>query len=222
MNPLLFDLDGTLIDSVPDVRASLNDVLSLEGFPALDDARVKALVGNGARVMIETLLSDFGDTAEPENLDRLLTGFLETYAANPCRHSTVYPGVKTVLNTLKAEQWPMAICTNKPEATTHPVLQALGLDMYFDVIACPDHVTHRKPDGRHLHQTLAMMNQPSDNAVMIGDSENDIYAANNADIRCICVTYGYCHVPFDTLKVDAFVDSFDRIPKALASLEKRP
>ena len=220
MTPRLFDLDGTLIDSVPDVRASLNDVFVSKGYPALSDERVKSLVGNGARVMIATLLHDIEISVTDEDLNAFLADFLSTYAANPCRHSTVYPGVIDVLKILKNDGWPMAICTNKPAATTKPVLQSLGLETFFPVIACPDHVTHRKPDGRHLHETLAMMGEPAANALMIGDSENDIFAANDAGIKSVCVTYGYCHVPFETLEVDAFIDRFSDLPAAISQISE--
>jgi phosphoglycolate phosphatase len=222
MTPLLFDLDGTLIDSVPDVCACLNDVLTAEGLAPTDRDRTQALVGLGARYLVAELLRERGVDPDrsADRVQGLLGGFLEIYAANPCRHAAVYPGVFDVLNAYRDQGRPMAICTNKPWKTTEPVLAAMNLADYFVTVACPDHVAHRKPDGRHLHETVARMGRAGASAIMIGDSENDVFAAADAGFPSICVTFGYCHVPFAELPARAFVDAFADVPAAVAAIEK--
>lgn len=221
MTPLLFDLDGTLIDSVPDVCASLNDALAQERLAPTDRVRTQALVGQGARHVVEVLVRERGrdPAADADIVQRVLDGFLHIYATNPCRHATVYPGVFEVLNTYRDEGRAMAICTNKPWKTTEPVLDAMELSAYFPTIACPDHVAHKKPDGRHLRDTVAMMGAAGGSAIMIGDSENDIHAAADAGFESVCVTYGYCHVPIKDLPATVFVDSFADVPRAVAAIE---
>ncbi|MHC8508154.1 MAG: phosphoglycolate phosphatase [Rhodospirillales bacterium] len=218
MTALLFDLDGTLVDSVPDVCASLNDVLALEGLAAVSEAHTKALVGGGARDMVKTLLAERGADGDEGLVDKLMRAFLETYAANPARHSRVYPGVVEALEFFHAEGRALAVCTNKPEATTGPVLKALGLADYFAAVVCPEHVKHRKPDGRHVLDTAAALGKTGAECILIGDSETDVRAANDAGVKCVCVTYGYCHVPFESLNADVFVDSFDQVPAAVRRL----
>ncbi len=114
----------------------------------------------------------------------------------------------------------MGICTNKPVATTFPVLEALGLDNYFTTVTCGDAVPYPKPDGRHIHLTLEKMNAAADTCVMVGDSENDIRAAIDAGVPSVCVTFGYCHVPFEELGADELIGHFSDLPGALERITR--
>ncbi len=116
----------------------------------------------------------------------------------------------------------MAICTNKPTATTPPVLKALGLDGFFDVVSCGDAVPYKKPDGRHVLLVVEQLGATADTVAMVGDSENDIDAANNAGIRSVCVTFGYAHVPLEDIGADVLIDHFDKLPDALLKISGAP
>ena len=112
----------------------------------------------------------------------------------------------------------MGICTNKPGLTTLPVLKSLELDQYFSAIITEDDVSYRKPDGRHVLETLNAISPTSTAAIFVGDSETDMAAAEDAGIPAICVTYGYCHVPYKDLKAEAFIDSFKQLPEAVIAI----
>ncbi|MDH5749946.1 MAG: phosphoglycolate phosphatase [Rhodospirillales bacterium] len=216
---LIFDLDGTLIDSIPDVCASVNEALAEDGRRGLSIAEAKSLVGFGAHVLVEKALELTGAPA-PERAAEFTRRFLSIYSANPSRHSTVFPGVTETLDMFAHAGVRMGICTNKPVATTFPVLEALGLKNYFATVICGDAVPHRKPDGRHIHQTLEKMNADADTCVMVGDSENDIHAAIDAGVPSVCVTFGYCHLPFAELGADELIDHFSHLPGALERIVK--
>ena len=215
---LIFDLDGTLIDSAPDVRACVNRVLAGLNRRELTLEETKDMVGWGGRVLVEKALAKTGDAGGDSDVDRALEGFLTTYAQHPAEHSIIYPGVIAALNAFKAAGIPMAICTNKPTATTPPVLEAMGLAGYFDVVSCGDAVPHKKPDGRHVRLVVEEMGATLETAAMIGDSENDISAAIDAGVRSVAVTFGYAHVPFEELGADALIDHFDDLHQALIDI----
>lgn len=218
---LIFDLDGTLIDSAPDVCASVNRVLAAIGRRALTLEETKDMVGWGGRVLVEKALALTGESGTPDEIDSALESFLVTYAEHPADHSTVFPGVFDALEKFKTDGIKMAICSNKPSATTPPVLKAMGLDGFFDVISSGDAVPHKKPDGRHVLLCAEQLGVTAEAAVMVGDSENDINAAIDAGIRSVCVTFGYAHVPFEELGADALIDSFKDLPRALDKIAGR-
>ena len=215
---LIFDLDGTLIDSAPDVSASVNRVLAGLGRRELTLEETKDMVGWGGRVLLEKALAKTGNAGTEAEVDSALEGFLATYARHPADHSIIYPGVIAALEAFKSAGVPMAICTNKPTATTPPVLEAMGLSGFFDVVSCGDAVPHKKPDGRHVKLVVEEMGATIETAVMIGDSENDISAAIDAGVRSVAVTFGYAHVPFHELGADALIDHFDDLHKALVDI----
>jgi phosphoglycolate phosphatase len=218
---LIFDLDGTLIDSAPDVCASVNRVLTADGRRALTLDEAKDMVGWGGRVLMEKALALTGAPGTEENIDTALNGFLATYAAHPVEHSIVFPGVIEVLEQFKADGVAMGLCTNKPEATSGPVLDAMGLGGYFTAIACGDAVPHRKPDGRHVLHVIEELGASVETSAMVGDSESDITAAINARVKSVAVTFGYAHVPMDELGADALIDTFKDLPRALEQISGR-
>ncbi len=215
---LIFDLDGTLIDSAPDVCASINRVLTGMGRRELTLEETMDKVGWGGRVLVEKALAGTGEAGSEEDVDRALEGFITTYAQHPADHSIVFPGVLSVLDTFKSAGVRLGICTNKPTATTPPVLEAMGLAKFFDVVSCGDAVPHRKPDGRHVRLVVEELGATIETTVLIGDSENDISAAIDAGVRSVAVTFGYAHVPCDELGADALIDHFRDLPKALANI----
>lgn len=214
---VLFDLDGTLIDSAPGVAWSLNKALDAEGRAPLTVERVKELVGKGAVHLIADALDDEGGSDDPDQATRLKDAFLQIYSENPVQDTAVFPGVMDMLESLQARGIPMALCTNKPDITTRPVLQAFDFERFFPVVLCGDVAKYKKPDGRHVLETAALINADPVRAVMVGDSENDIYAAHDAGVASVCVTFGYCHEPFDVLNPSVLINSFENFDAALSS-----
>ena len=215
---LVFDLDGTLIDSVPQVRWAMNRVLADKGLRPLTLAEVTALVGGGARAMFDAAFAMLEYSCDENTMSGILDRYLEAYLENPKANTVIYPHAMDVLAAFRSQGIPMGICTNKPGRTTRAVLDALGLGPFFSAVVTADDVAHRKPDGRHVLDTLSAMGVGPEGAFMIGDSEVDIAAGKNADIKTIAVTWGYCHVPIGELLADGMVDSFAEIPERIKAL----
>ncbi len=220
---IVFDLDGTLIDSVPDVRASLNHVLEGEGRRILSLDEVKETIGHGARATIERALQATGSAGTPDMVDALLERYMEFYRQDPVKYTVVYPGVVEVLERLREDGVVMGICSNKPGESVALVLEALGFNKFFAAVTCGDNVPYPKPDGRHILLTLEKMGAGTGaDAVMVGDSETDIAAAIDAGVRSVAVTYGYAHVPYDDMGADVLIDRFADLAGALEKIHMRP
>lgn len=218
IDAILFDLDGTLIDSAPGVAWSLNKALAEEGRAALSVDRVKDLVGKGAIHLVADALKDTGGMESDVQRDKVKNAFLQIYSENPVQDTIVFPGVMDILDELYATEIPIALCTNKPRKTTMPVLDMFDMTKFFPTIVCGDDIPHSKPDGRHLLDTLAAMDMAGATAIMVGDSENDILAAHDAKMASICVSFGYCHMPYDELKPTILIHHFSEFPMALSTL----
>jgi phosphoglycolate phosphatase len=218
IDAILFDLDGTLIDSAPGVTWSLNKALAEEGRATLSVDRVKDLVGKGAVHLVADALKDTGGMDSDAQRDKVKEAFLQVYSENPVQDTIVFPGVMDVLGELHSSGFPIALCTNKPRKTTMPVLDMFGMTKLFPTIVCGDDIPHSKPDGRHLLDTLAAMGMAGATAIMVGDSENDILAAHDAKMASICVSFGYCHMPYDELKPTILINHFSEFPMALSTL----
>lgn len=218
---LLFDLDGTIIDSAPDVCASVNRTLETMDRPPITVEDTKMLVGFGARTLCEKTLAMTGKPGSEEDVNLLLTGFLDSYRKNPSEHTVVFPGALEALNLFKDAGIQLGICTNKPEATCFPVLDALELRHFFSSVICGDTLEFRKPDPRHVFHTLDDMGAELSKTAFIGDSEADIEAANNAGLPSVLVTFGYCHVPFDELGANAVIDHFHELDEALHTIAEQ-
>ena len=213
---VLFDLDGTLIETLPDIRAAANGMLRDRGHGPLDDETVRSFIGRGSRFLVEFALRHSGDDPDDAAIDSALQGFLDHYDTDPTGHGYVYPGVVAVLDALSAEGRKLAVCTNKQKVTTVSVLDGFGLAKYFDVVIGGDEADPvRKPNPGHVTMVLDRLGIAVDDAVMIGDSENDIHAAKAAGVACIAVSFGYCHVPFEELAPDAIVDHYDDMLPAI-------
>jgi phosphoglycolate phosphatase len=213
---ILFDLDGTLIDSAPDLVGTLNIILRRHGRTTLTISDVKKLVGNGARALLERGFKETG--APAENLDALTVEFIETYVPNCAVLSRPFSGVIETLDTFANSGYRMAVCTNKPQAPSETILTELGLMQYFEVVVGGDFFPMRKPDPQHLLGALQLMDAPENPAIMVGDSYNDVASARNAGIPVIVVTYGYTTTPAHELGGDILVDHFSDIVTAVARL----
>ena len=213
---ILFDLDGTLIDSAPDLDGTLNIILKRHGRTTLTISSVKKLVGNGARALLERGFKETG--APAENLDALTVEFIETYVPNCAVLSRPFSGVIETLDTFANSGYRMAVCTNKPQAPSETILTELGLMQYFEVVVGGDFFPMRKPDPQHLLGALQLMDAPKTPAIMVGDSYNDVASARNAGMPVIVVTYGYTTTPAHELGGDILVDHFSDIVTAVARL----
>jgi len=200
---LVLDLDGTLVDSVPDLAAALNRLMKSRGLAGFTAAEVQAMVGDGARVLLER-----GFAARSMAMDdAALPAFLDDYTANAAVDSQAYPGVAATLEMLRAQGWTLAVCTNKPEKAAHALLKALALDGFFAAIGGGDSFPVHKPDPGHLLATLAACGGDPARAVMVGDHHNDIHAAAGAGAASIWARWGYgLDVTGATAEAFAFTD----------------
>lgn len=219
VSALVFDLDGTLVDSLPDLRSALNAMLRAMHCRELGADEVRLMIGDGTRALVERALIATG--ADITALDAAHKLFLETYEAAPARFSRLYPGVARTLAALRGSGARLAVCTNKPQSATLAVLDSFGIRPCFDAVLGGDTVPFRKPDPRHLLAAIEQMHAMSTEAVMIGDNENDYAAARAAGIPVILMRYGYLRVPPATLTPNAWLDDFAQLPTTLLSLERR-
>ena len=217
---LVFDLDGTLVDSVMDLRAALNEVLRERGHRALSRAEVKHMIGDGVPALVARALAASG--ADPAEAPMALPRFLEIYEANPTQLSRPYPGVPETLATLRRRGYRTAICTNKPQQATLAVMQGLDLLPLFDGIAGGDRFPVRKPHPSHLLRLIAELGARPEASAMIGDNENDAAAAHSAAVPLVLVRYGYARVEPESLAADALLDHFSELPSALERLGLNP
>ena len=217
---LVFDLDGTLVDSVMDLRAALNEVLRERGHRALSRAEVKHMIGEGVPALVARALAASG--ADPAEAPMALPRFLEIYEANPTQLSRPYPGVPETLATLRRRGYRTAICTNKPQQATLAVMQGLDLLPLFDGVAGGDRFPVRKPHPGHLLQLIAELGARPEASAMIGDNENDAAAARSAAVPLVLVRYGYARVEPESLMADALLDHFSELPGALERLGLNP
>jgi len=210
-NVLIFDLDGTLIDSAPDLHRSLNAVLAEQGRAAVPLAAIRAMVGDGAARLVERGFADTGRAVEPAALASLVQRFLLHYSAGRHALTRPFPGVVDTLATLHEQGCRLGVCTNKPYDPTMEILELLGLTRFFGAVTGGDSLPVRKPAPGHLLGTLDLLGAAADNAVMIGDSANDVAVARAAGVPAIVVRYGYTRTPVEELGADTIIDRFDEI-----------
>jgi phosphoglycolate phosphatase len=211
---LIFDLDGTLVDSMPDLRAALNQSIGEIGRRELMPDEVRRMIGDGTCALVERALAATGTVTD---FDVVHERFLRFYEAAPAKLSRLYPGVQETLESLRASGVRLAICTNKPQAATLAVLEGFGMARYFDAILGGDAAPFRKPDPRHLLAAIELLGATANDAIMIGDNENDYAAARAAHVPVILMRYGYLRMPPETLAPDVWLDHFADIPQAVAN-----
>ncbi len=212
---VVFDLDGTLAETAPDIMRVLNVILVREGLAALPLERARELVGAGARALIERGFKVSGRALDAATLDRLFQDFLAIYAEDTASNSYLFDGVLGALDTLAADGYALAVCTNKPILHTRLILAHFGIAERFAAVAGRDSFPFFKPDPRHLTLTIEAANADPKRAVMIGDSRTDIATARSAGIPSICVPFGYSDAPIETLEPDFVIQHFDELPEAV-------
>ena len=216
---VLFDLDGTLVDSVPDMAWSVDTMLESIGLPVCGEDKIRHWIGDGLENLIKCALTNAMHT-EPDRFlfDKALHLFLDIYAENSCRATRIYDGVESGLDYLKRKKYRLGCVTNKREQFTCRILEALDIKNHFGIVISGDTLPRKKPDPLPLFHAAEFFNAKPANSLMIGDSVNDITAARAAGLHVICVSYGYNHGrDIREAAPDAVIDSLAQRPILLTA-----
>ena len=215
---IVFDLDGTLVDTAPDLINALNHVLRREGLAPIPLATARTMIGAGARKLIERGLEAEGRPVTLEDLTRLTADFIDYYAAHIAVESRPFDGLEKALDELQAQGYRLAVCTNKLEWLSNRLLDELGLTQRFAAICGADTFGVSKPDPAFLRQTVARAGGALNAAVMVGDAGTDVGVARRAGVPVIGVGFGYTDVPIAELEPDCVIQHMRELPRAVASL----
>jgi phosphoglycolate phosphatase len=216
---VVFDLDGTLVDTAPDILAYLNEMLAELGRPGLDLDALRSMVGDGVRTLLIRGLEASGGVPDDLDIEALFHRYLQRYAEEPVRQSRPYPGIVDTLESLASAGIRLGVCTNKPQSPTDRLLQRLDLDRFFPVAIGGDALRIKKPDPAHLLAVLDGLEVRPGRAALIGDSETDRKTAAAAGIPSILMSYGYTSIPAHELGADRVIDHAHDLLETLASLE---
>ena len=215
---IIFDLDGTLVETAPDLVATLNVVLASEGMAPVPYEIARNYVGGGAKLMIARGIEKDGRLVDDATLDRMFADFIAYYAANVAVHSRPYPGLTEALDTLSARGHRFAVCTNKLEHLSVLLLNQLNLTNRFEAICGQDTFGIQKPDPEILRRTIAAAGGDVKQSIMIGDSETDILTARAAGIPVIAVDFGYSERPVAEYGPDRLISHFAQLPEQIAGI----
>ena len=201
---IAFDLDGTLVDTAPDLIGTLNTLLDQEGLTPFPLADARPFIGRGARWMIERGFEAAGAPLPPDRI--------------PAHESRPFPGCEAALDALKAQGAKLVVCTNKRTDLSVTLLKALGMARRFEAIIGADATPAIKPDARHLQAAVDAVGGDITRTIMVGDAATDAGAARNAGAHLILVSFGYTEIPVEDLGADILIDHFDQLPAACARL----
>ncbi len=222
MRVAVFDLDGTLADTSADLIAAANAALDATGFGApLDAARDRAFAFAGGRAMLRAGHARAAGLRDDAAVETAYPRLLEHYAANIDRHTRIYDGVEAALDGLAAAGWALAVCTNKPADLAEMLLARLGLRARFAAMLGADSLPVRKPDPRHLLETIARAGGAPGRAVLVGDTVTDRDAARAAGVPCVLVTFGPEGRGVAAMAPEALLDHYDALPALLEGLVPR-
>lgn len=212
----VFDLDGTLVNTAPDLLDSLNYTLVGTGVPEVQETGFNTVVGHGARAMITKAFSAAQKDLPKDRLEALFKRFIDDYAGNIPGRSLPYPGVVAALNRLQEAGFFLAVCTNKTEAPSRALIGGLGLTSRFAAICGQDTFDVMKPHPRHLTETIALAGGDRDQAIMVGDSRTDVDTAKAAGIPVVAVDFGYSDRPVQEFDPSVIISHYDELTVALA------
>jgi phosphoglycolate phosphatase len=215
---VVFDLDGTLVDTAPDLINALNFILEHEGMPPVPLHAARTMIGAGARKLIERGLELDGRVTSVEDISRLTNDFIDYYADHIADASRPFEGLESALDDLSGRGYRFAVCTNKLEWLSKLLLDQLGLSARFAAICGADTFGVSKPDPAILRQTIALAGGQLSSAIMVGDAGPDIGVARRAGIPVIGVEFGYTEIPIADLKPDLLIGHFRDLPSAVESL----
>ncbi len=208
---VVFDLDGTLIDSAPDLHVAANRLLVEEGQPPLDLAAIESMVGEGVARLVERIFAAVDITLAPTAVDRYSERFRALYLEGPCRYTQPMPGAVACVEQL-AGTYPLAICTNKPVAHTSIILEALGWSSRFAVVVGGDSLAVRKPDPAPLCASIERAGGRVERSVFVGDSGTDVATARAAKVTVLVVEGGYSRIPARELGADGVIANLAALP----------
>ena len=208
---IVFDLDGTLADTAPDIVSTLNVILKSMGHPPLPYHEAINLVGSGARALLTEGLKAAQVETDAQQLEKLYLQFLTYYEAHIADETNLYPGAMSALEHLRNIGFPLAICTNKIERHAKLLLEKLGIADFFGAICGRDSFPYFKPDSRHLAMTIEQCGGDINHAIMVGDSITDINTAKNANLPVIAVSFGYSDTPVHQLNPDQVIEHYDNL-----------
>ncbi|PWC86328.1 phosphoglycolate phosphatase [Azospirillum sp. TSH100] len=220
---LVFDLDGTLIDSAPDMTRVLNRTLTEFGRTALTEAQVRTMIGDGSAMLVRQAFAATGAPLGDEAVQPVLRHYLDTYY-DDAEPPVLYADVAETLTALAERGVRLGLCTNKPERITRKLLGIMGLEGLFGAVAGGDTLPVKKPDGRHLTWVLEQLDAKVDStggparAAMIGDNGNDVKAARSAGVPVVAMSYGYPRMPVEELGADLILHRFADLPEGLTRL----
>ena len=215
---LIFDLDGTLVDTAPDLVAATNHVLAGLGLPGISEHALRPLVGHGARFMVEHAIGPGAAKLSEEERKRLLDRFLDYYTRNIAVGSRPFEGTVPALERFRGAGAKLAVCTNKTERISRMLLEAIGMSDLFSAVAGRDTFPVFKPHPDHLLGTIGLAGGDSARAVMVGDSRIDIATAKAAGVPVVAVTFGYTDIPVRELGPDKVIDHYDELEPAILAL----
>ncbi|MBI2719708.1 MAG: HAD-IA family hydrolase [Rhizobiales bacterium] len=215
---VIFDLDGTLVDTAPDLMLATNHILQGLGRRPVGIDEVRVFVGHGARALITRGLAATGGLPEGFDVEPHYRAFVDYYAGNICGGSLIYPGLVPLLDRLTEADFGLGVCTNKLEGLSVQLLEALGLRHYFGSVVGPDTLGIAKPDPRPFHESVARLGLASPRVLMVGDSETDILTARAAGVPVIAVPFGYTPRPVADYGPDRVISHFDEAWPAIADL----
>ena len=216
---VLIDVDGTLVDSVPDLAFCVDEMMKQIGMPVHGEAKVREWVGNGVeRLTRRALIGQLDGEPDEALFEKAYPIFMALYAENTSKRSTLYPGVKEGLAYLKAQGYKLGCVTNKAAQFTNPLLKDLGIYDNFEIVISGDTLEKKKPDPMPLLHAAEFFGVKPDKALMIGDSVSDVKAARAAGFNILCMTYGYNHgVDIREANPDVVIDSMAELPNILGN-----
>ena len=213
MTPVIFDLDGTLIDSLPSLTKAANELLGRRGLPALDIKTVEGFVGRGERVFVERLIA--ATALEPEEFDDLLAEYMPIYEV-AALETVLMPGVREALDLLKSDGIALGIVTNKPRAPLVPTLETVALVPYFDIILAGDDLARRKPDPEPLYEAMRVLG--AEGCIYVGDSDVDAETAKRAGQPFVLYTEGIRTTPVEDIPHNVAFNDFAMLPGIIRKL----
>jgi phosphoglycolate phosphatase len=219
---IVFDLDGTLVDTAPDLAEATNYVLGTLGLGRVNELEIRPFVGHGALAMIDGAIKSHGRTLSERELHDLFEVFIAYYSTHIAERSLPYPHVVKTLEGLRDAGATLAVCTNKIEMQAKAVLSSLKLDGYFSALTGRDSLGAYKPDPKHLTGTIARAGGRPEAAIMVGDSETDIRTAKAAKIPIVAVSFGYSIDPVASYGPDAIIDDYRNLPPIIGKFANTP
>jgi phosphoglycolate phosphatase len=218
---VLFDLDGTIADTALDLAATLNHLLTTSGRNEIHHDRVRNMVGEGARALIIKGFEYNNEELTDQEVEVLHDEYINYYRSHIADKTVLFPNVFITLETLVRQNIPLAICTNKSIELTHLLLKQLKIFDLFTAVTCGDSFAYKKPDPRHLITTCKLMKADPKQAVMVGDSINDIEAAKKANMLSVGVSFGYTLTPINELSPNIIINHFNEFFDALNKVKPR-